>query len=49
MNWKEKLRIVVEENETPQGRWFDLSIQSLIIPDSFVIFTFSFSGWDLLF
>lgn len=31
MNWKEKLRMVVEENDTPQGRWFDLSIQTLIV------------------
>ncbi|HKJ78282.1 MAG TPA: ion transporter [Prolixibacteraceae bacterium] len=31
MNWKDKLRIVVEENQTPQGRWFDLSIQALIV------------------
>ena len=29
--WKEKLRIVVEDNQTPEGRWFDLSIQTLII------------------
>ncbi len=31
MNWKEQIRIVVEENNTKRGRWFDLSIQFLII------------------
>lgn len=31
MNWKEKLRITVEESETRRGRWFDLIIQSLIV------------------
>lgn len=30
-NWKEKLRITVEDNQTRKGRWFDLSIQALII------------------
>ena len=31
MQWKEKLRIVIEDNHTREGRWFDLSIQMLII------------------
>ncbi len=31
ITWKEKLRIIVEDNQTPEGRWFDLSIQALII------------------
>lgn len=31
MNWKKKLRITVEEADTPQGKWFDLIIQFLII------------------
>lgn len=36
--WKEKLRILVEDNQTVGGRWFDLSIQVLII---FSLVTFS--------
>ena len=30
MNWKNKLKIIVEKNQTREGRWFDLSIQALI-------------------
>lgn len=31
MNWKNKLKTIVEENQTREGKWFDLSIQVLII------------------
>lgn len=31
MNWRKKLKIIVEDNHTREGRWFDLSIQALII------------------
>ena len=31
MHWKEKLRIIVEDNQTREGRLFDLSIQVLIV------------------
>ena len=31
MNWKSKLKTIVEDNQTPEGRWFDLSIQVLIV------------------
>ena len=31
VHWKEKLRTIVEDNQTPEGRWFDLSIQTLIV------------------
>ena len=31
MKWKAKLKNVVEENQTKEGKWFDLSIQTLIV------------------
>lgn len=31
MSWKSKLKTIIEDNQTPEGRWFDLSIQVLIV------------------
>lgn len=31
MSWKLKLKAIVEDNQTKTGRWFDLSIQAIII------------------
>ena len=31
MSWKQNLKTIVEDNQTKEGKWFDLSIQALII------------------
>jgi len=31
MSWKSKLKTIIEDNQTPEGKWFDLSIQVLIV------------------
>lgn len=31
MQWKSKLKFIIEDNQSVKGRWFDLSIQFLIV------------------
>ncbi len=31
MSWKAKLKLVIEDNQTSSGRWFDLIIQAIIL------------------